>query len=354
MSETPRFAMMANPMPTPSRPTVIAEVVARARRAEAEGFDIVSVADWAVSDPFPMLAVLARETERTALMTRVVANPTRSPVLLASATAWIDALSGGRFTLGLGASIPGIVTGRHGLPFDRPASRMEDSLTIIRALLGDPPPGVTRNPDGSFRYQGKVIRVERAAIDLAPIRRSPIVIAAAGPRMLQLAGRLADGIILELTTPGFVRWCLEHVRAGAAAAGRTLDQFEVITQPSILLDPTTPERRLRWENALNFYINHCIYPEFERLWEASGLLSEALAIRAAATAGDRTRAERLLIETIYPHLAVTGSGRHAVTAFWRWLEEHCAAGVTTVGLPLEIGELLGVSLAEVKHRFTAA
>jgi alkanesulfonate monooxygenase SsuD/methylene tetrahydromethanopterin reductase-like flavin-dependent oxidoreductase (luciferase family) len=342
-----RFVMMATPMPTPSQPTEIDAVLRRAAEAERLGFDVVSVADWAVSDPFPLLTLLAQRTERVDLITRVIANATRSPLLLASASVWIDTLSQGRFILGLGASIPNIVQGRHGFPFDRPATRMIDSLTIIRALMGDDLPGVTRNADGTIRYAGAAIQVERAAIDLPP-RRTPIVIAAAGPRMLEIAGMLADGIILEMTMPGFVRWCLEHVRAGAARVGRVLDRFEVITQPSILFEPTTPERQRRWEGAMNFYINHCVYPEFDRLWEASGLRDEALAVREAAQAGDRARAERLMVETIYPHLVVTGGQRDTVAALWNWLDGHLDAGVTMVGLPLELEETVGISLDAVK------
>ncbi|GIW06963.1 MAG: hypothetical protein KatS3mg060_1768 [Dehalococcoidia bacterium] len=156
-----RFVMMATPMPTPRHPTNIEDVLRRAEAAERSGFDVVSVADWAVSDPFPLLTLLAQRTERVDLITRVIANATRSPLLLASAAVWIDTISNGRFVLGLGASIPNIVEGRHGFPFDRPATRMRDSLTIIRSLMGDELPGVMRNADGSIRYAGQAIRVER-------------------------------------------------------------------------------------------------------------------------------------------------------------------------------------------------
>ncbi|MCS6803062.1 MAG: LLM class flavin-dependent oxidoreductase [Chloroflexota bacterium] len=344
-----RFVVMATPMPTPRQPTDIDAVLHRAAEAERAGFDVVSVADWAVSDPFPLLTLLAQRTERVDLITRVVANATRSPLLLASAAVWIDTVSNGRFILGLGASIPNIVQGRHGFPFDRPATRMIDSLTIIRALMGDDLPGVTRNADGTVRYSGKAIQVERAAIDLPP-RRTPIVIAAAGPRMLEIAGMLADGIILEMTTPGFVRWALEQVRRGAARVGRPLERFEVVSQPSILFEPTTPERQRRWEGAMNFYINHCVYPEFDRLWDVSGLGDEARAVREAALAGDRARAEQLMVETIYPHLVVTGGQPDTLAAFWQWLDSHLDAGVTMVGLPLELEETIGVPLDTVKAR----
>jgi alkanesulfonate monooxygenase SsuD/methylene tetrahydromethanopterin reductase-like flavin-dependent oxidoreductase (luciferase family) len=334
-------------MPTPRQPTDIEAVLRRAEEGERRGFDVISVADWAVSDPFPLLTLLAQRTERVDLITRVVANATRSPLLLASAAVWVDTLSQGRFLLGLGASIPNIVQGRHGFPFDRPATRMIDSLTIIRGLMGDDLPGITRNPDGTLRYSGQAIQVERAAIDLPP-RRTPILVAAAGPRMLQIAGMLADGIILEMTTPGFVRWCLGHVRDGAAQVGRRLERFEVVTQPSILVEPRTPEQQQRWEGALTFYINHCVYPEFDRLWEASGLREEALAVREAALAGDRPTAERLLIDTIYPHLVVAGGQQATAAALRTWLDGHLDAGVTMVGLPLDIEETAGIALEDLK------
>ena len=91
-----------------------------------------------------------------------------------------------------------------------------------------------------------------------------------------------------------------------------------------------------------------MYPEFDRLWEASGLRDEALAVREAALAGDRSRAERLLVDTIYPHLVVAGGQRDTARALFAWLDGHLDAGVTMVGLPLEVEETVGVTLPDVK------
>ncbi|MCS7001961.1 MAG: LLM class flavin-dependent oxidoreductase [Dehalococcoidia bacterium] len=345
-----RFTMMANPLPAPGLPTTPEQIISRAQRAEREGYDVVSYADWSRGDPFPPLMLLAQHTERVELLTRVMSASTRSPLLLASGASWVDRVSGGRFLLGLGASVPELVTGRHGLPFSKPGSRMLDTIKIVRALQGEDIPGVIRKPGGFIEYHGAVITVTQAIIEQEAIRRTPIIIAAAGPRMLQIAGAWADGVILELTTAGFIQWALENIRLGAAQTGRSLDGFEIITQPSIIQPPHDEPSRKRYDGAMTFYINHCVYPEFDRLWEVSGLLDDALRVRALAQAGQRAEAERLVVDRIWDQLVVYSGQGDTKAAFWRWFDAHVRAGVTMIGLPLEIPETVGVTVAEAKAR----
>lgn len=324
-------------------------VVAEARRGEAAGFDILSFADWAVGDPFPPLMLVAQATERAALMTRVVASATRSPVLLASGAAWVDRASGGRFILGLGASIPDVVSGRHGLPWGKPATRMEETLKLIRALWGEVIPGIERNPDGSLRSAGREIRTERAFVDLLPAGRPPLFVAASGPRMLRIAGAWADGVILELTTPEYVRWAVERVREGAAAVGRSLAGFEVCVQSSITVEADDPATARQRQWALDFYINHCVYPEFKHLWPAAGLAEEAAAVKAAVEAGDRERASRLVRETILPRMVVWGAKEETPARLLEWIGARIDAGATMFSLPTNVDEVVGIDLATIRR-----
>jgi alkanesulfonate monooxygenase SsuD/methylene tetrahydromethanopterin reductase-like flavin-dependent oxidoreductase (luciferase family) len=324
-------------------------VVEEARRGEAAGFDILSFADWAVGDPFPPLMLVAQATERAALMTRVVASATRSPVLLASGAAWVDRASGGRFMLGLGASIPDVVRGRHGLPWGKPATRMEETLKLIRALWGEPVPGIERNADGSLRLAGREIRTERAFVDILPAGRPPLFVAASGPRMLRLAGAWADGVILELTTPEYVRWAVERVREGAAAVGRSLTGFEVCVQSSITIESDDPATARQRQWALDFYINHCVYPEFKHLWPAAGLEAEAAAVKAAVEAGDRDRAGRLVRETILPRMVVWGAKEETPARLLEWIGARIDAGATMFSLPTNVDEVTGIDLATIRR-----
>ncbi len=343
-AKPPRFSAIANPRGAPRAADPIADVVARAQQIERDGFDYVALADWVMADPFPPLMEVARATERIGLMTRVVGAFSRSPVLIASSTAWVDRAAGGRFTLGLGASLPNETADFLGITFDRPAVRMAATLRIIRALFGEDMPGVARLPDGSIQYGG-IIALNGATTDIVPAHRPPIWIAAAGPKMLEVAGALADGVMLELTTPAYLRWAWEHIRAGAAKAGRSLDGFEMCVQGSFVLTdvPEWPERAT---GGMAFAISHCVSPEFEQLWFAEGIGPQAMAVRDAALRGDRREAMRLVQTEIWPRHAIYASRPESL---WRFIDGHRAAGATILALPASLHDLMGITLADVRR-----
>lgn len=343
MSTTVRLSALINHRGGPRAADAVAEVAERARRAEAEGFDDISYADLVSGDPFPPLILAAQATNQVGLFTRIIGAFSRSPIYLASAAAWVDRVSGGRFALGLGASLVRGTRGRLGYDFDRPVVRMRDVITLIRAVWGDDLPGVERHADGSVRYHGPTIQIERAAPDLLPERRVPIYLAAAGPRMLRLAGALADGIMMELAAPAAVEWAWQQIRAGAAEAGRTLDQFEVFVQGTFL------PAGVSVDDQVGFYVRHCVDPEFAHTWQYGGLGAEAVAVREAALAGDTARAETIVRERIFPKVTVD-CGDPA--SFWHWLDGLTSAGATMIALPLELAELTGITPEEVKRRTT--
>ncbi|MCS7002950.1 MAG: LLM class flavin-dependent oxidoreductase, partial [Dehalococcoidia bacterium] len=299
----------------------------------------------------PALMLLAQSTERVRLQTRIVGAFNRAPNLLASGAAWVDRVAPGRFMLGLGASLPREVRERLGIVFDRPGPRMRDVVTIIRALWGDDLPGVERKPNGRIRYHGAVLSVDDAYVDIVPIQRVPILVAAAGKHMLRVAGALADGCILELVTPGFCRWAWEQIAIGAATTGRSLDGFIMCVQGTFVRDnEDRAEHITGLARALDFEIGHCVNPEFEALWNAGGLLDPAMRVRAAVTSGNRALAEQIVKEEIWPVRAVFTSSRQSL---WRWLESHIDAGVTMFSLPPEIRQLMGVSVEQIRARCEA-
>ncbi|MCL6648078.1 MAG: LLM class flavin-dependent oxidoreductase [Chloroflexi bacterium] len=346
-ARTVRFTALANLRQQRPDGDATRELARRARAIEAAGFDSISYAELLEGEVFAPLMVIAQATARIGLLSRVVSAFARSPVLLASAAAWVDEAAGGRFTLGLGASVPHEAHEYLGVVVDRPAARMRDTLTILRALWGEDLPGVQRLPSGRIAYPGPVIQVESARADLLPRRRLPIYLAAAGPLMLRLAGELAEGVILELTTPSYLRWAWTQIRQGAARAGRDLSTFEVVVQGTWVDDRATPEAAAGRQRLLRFCITHCCDREFAPLWEHGGLKAEAQAVREAALQGDWHEAERRVEQLLWPRLAVRSGDQ---PSFWRWLEGHVAAGATTLALPAEFTTLTGLTLAEARAR----
>lgn len=164
-------------------------------------------------DGLAVAAAAAVVTEKVPLATAVVDTVRRHPALLAQTALTIDHLSGGRFILGLGSGeTENIVP--YGFDFARPVARFEEALQVIRMLW---------ESDGPVDFDGQYFHLHQARLDTEPYdgRFPPIWIGASGPRMLDIAGRYADGWWpAGAWTPEHYAEMLGVVRTSAARAGR--------------------------------------------------------------------------------------------------------------------------------------
>jgi|SRR5579864_2148735 len=181
-----------------------------ARSAEAVGFDIAWLADSQLytKNVYVGLAMAAARTSSIKLGPGVTNPITRHLTVTANAIAGIDEASQGRAVLGLGAGDAAVFP------------------------LGQTPAGIAalRSAAQNLRAlgQGDEVELDGLALTVAAGRQVPILLAASQPRMLALAGEVADGVILMgAADPGLTAWQLERVADGAAAAGRTLDELTV-------------------------------------------------------------------------------------------------------------------------------
>ena len=156
----------------------IADVVARARRAEDAGADAVYVIEG-MRDPFVPLAAIAAATARVEVGTYVANAYARTPQAAATAALAIDELSGGRLTFGIGAGNRHVNEWLFGLAMDRPLGKMREYLAVLRAFL--------QGDTGDGREVGGPIHHTETRFVRPPARRIPIVVAAAGPKMTELA-----------------------------------------------------------------------------------------------------------------------------------------------------------------------
>jgi 5,10-methylenetetrahydromethanopterin reductase len=185
--------------------------VALGLAAEDLGYAGVWVADShsVMRGAFELLAVLAERTRRITLATGVTHTVTRHPAVIANSIATIDELSAGRAILGIGVGESAV----HNLGL-RPEKLavFAEKLRVIRALLlGE-----------EVEYEGTRIRMPWSA------SRAPIVIACSGPKSLQLAGRLADGVLFQVgADPALARYALDNIRHGAESAGRRLTDLRL-------------------------------------------------------------------------------------------------------------------------------
>lgn len=195
----------------------ISELTGLASSIEQLGCDWLWVnEDRLQKDSFTVLGALAKST-RSIRLGPGVTNPfTRHPALIASAIATLDELSGGRAVLGLGAG--GTNHRMLGLERRAPASALRDAVTVIRGLIaGD-----------CVTVEGDTVRARDAELDFEPVRdRIPLYIGARGPKILELGGEVADGVIVgNVATATGWRYALERIAAGARRAGRDRSEIE--------------------------------------------------------------------------------------------------------------------------------
>jgi probable F420-dependent oxidoreductase len=246
-------------LPLPLTPLAAHEELVR--RAEAAGYTDLWSGETNGPDGFTPLALGAAWTERARLGTGVVGVFTRGPALLAQQTAALADASAGRFVLGIGASSDRIVEGWNGIPFERPYSKVAETVDFLRvALAGE------RTPNG-FK------------LETAPAEPIPIVLAALRGRMLRLAVEKADGAFTNfLPLSG-----LPQVVEGIAGAP---DGFELLCRFFCL-----PGEREQVEPVARFmfssYITVPVYEAFYR-WLGHGEAIDPMV--DAWKAGDRQAA----------------------------------------------------------------
>src|SRR5437764_3201686 len=178
------------------------EIVELVQLAERLGYDSAWVAEGHGGDQFAILAACAVQTSRIRFGTGISSVFVRSAPTIGMAAATLDQLSNGRFILGLGSSHRVQVEPEHGIPFVRPTARLTDTIAIVRALVRD----------GVVSHRGETITIERFDLWFPPLRSAiAIYVAALFPRMLELAGQLADGVLLTWPTPRAIARAVEHV-----------------------------------------------------------------------------------------------------------------------------------------------
>jgi len=195
---------------TPGEDASLDGLIRTGKEIEAQGFASLWLAQIFGHDAVATAALIGRETQRIEIGTAVVPSPPRHPSVLAQQALTAAAASQGRFSLGIGLSHQIVIESMLGLSYARPARQMREYLEVLGPLLRGEP----------VQYQGDIYRV---AIGLqVPDRRPvPLLVAALGPVMLGVTGRLADGTITWMTGPQtLASHVVPTLRAAADSAGR--------------------------------------------------------------------------------------------------------------------------------------
>ncbi|MDH4248528.1 MAG: LLM class flavin-dependent oxidoreductase, partial [Deltaproteobacteria bacterium] len=223
---------MAIHLPAPGAVSATLEL---ARWAEAEGFDDVWFADSGGVDALTAAAAVAGQTRRVRLGTAIVPVYTRTPAVLAASAMTLSHLAPGRFLLGLGASSHAMIEGWHGLKLEAPLTRVKETALLVRELLAG----------GKTNFTGQTLRSKGYA--LTPPAQNPVPILLAGLRgkMLEMAGEVGDGVVINLFPYEVLPRLLAHVDTGAKRAGSSLAAREIVCRHQICVTDDKPAARER-------------------------------------------------------------------------------------------------------------
>jgi F420-dependent oxidoreductase-like protein len=293
--------------------------------SERIGAGSVWIAEAWGYDALTPLAHLAAHTSTIKLCTGIVQVGARSPAMLAMQAMSVQQLSGGRLVLGLGASGPRIMEAWHGVPFRKPLGAIRDTIEIVRQIArGD-----------RLEHDGVVYRLPlpgsgRGIRSMAPpVDPFPIVIAALGPKSLELTGEIADGWLGNAFMPEHADVFLSSIRAGCERAGRSLAELDLIMPVAVEFTDDVEAAGRRHADGYAFTIGAMGTADtnfYSRAFTSQGYGDDVEAVYELWQAGRRDEAAARVPIEIGLHTNLVGTAEMVAERVRRYRE----AGITTL------------------------
>jgi F420-dependent oxidoreductase-like protein len=267
-------------VPTPGDNPDLGTLLTAMERADALGLHAVWMPNVSSRgfDAATALALGGARTKRVELGTFVVPTFTRHPVVMAQQALTAQAATGGRFVLGIGLSHRVSMEGQFGFDFSRPIRHMREYLTCLTALFGGQ----------SVDFTGEEFRIRNFTLTPPPgVTPPPILVAALGPQMLRLAGRLSAGTAIWVGGPRYVAEAAKTIGAAAREAGRPAPRV-LASVPVCVTDRAKPVR----EAAAGFFARYGQLPSYRAILDKEGaggaedvaLIGDEEAVRAGIAA----------------------------------------------------------------------
>lgn len=317
------------------------ELVHLAEQAQTIGFERLWLADERFfRDCWALLGTLGARVRGLNLGVCVTDPYVRHPALTAVAAATVDEITAGRFTLGLGAGISGLSA--MGIEKRKPLTAMREAIGLIRALLEG------RRVD----LEGEIVTFHDTALDFTPRPGIPIMIATNGPRMLELAGEVADQVMVQgLASVTMVETVRHHLEAGLRRAGRDERAIRLIARLDVAVSDSSPdEARAAMRPGLvrHLITHHPRYASFELAGVEVPPQLAALVSDTGYGHADHAELARGVPDEWIDHFCLAGSAP-SVRSRISELKEAGVDAVTAVPIPLE-----GAGLEEMLLRFARA
>jgi len=292
----------------------LAEIPARIKELEAAGFDGAMTAETA-HDPFFPLLIAAEHSQRIELITSIAVAFARNPMILANVAHDLQAFSKGRFILGLGSQIQPHIQKRFSMPWSHPAARMRELILAMRAIWDCWYKGKKLEFRGEF-YTHTLMTPFFTPTD-TQYGAPKVFLAAVGPLMTEVAGEVADGVILHaFTTEKYLRdVTLPALEKGLAKAGRKRGDFQVM-YPGFVV---TGKDEKAWADSrrgvcrqIAFYGSTPAYRPVLDLHGWGGLQTE---LNALSKQGQWEKMGELISDDILEKFAVVGSPDEIIPKF---------------------------------------
>lgn len=265
-----------------------------AQWAEREGYDDLWFADGGGIDSLTLAAALAERTERVRIGTAVIPVYTRTPAVFASTVMTLSHLMPGRFILGLGSSSHAMVEGWHGLKFEKPLTRVKETTQILRAMLNGEKSGFAGE---TLRSHGYTLR--------PPVKNAvPIYLAALRHKMLEMAGEVGDGVILNLFPHEALPKMLEHVDIGAKRAGKSLADREIVCRHQIVVSANPAKDR---EHFRKYFAPYYATPVYNKFLAWCGYEEASATIARGWAEKDRSMTSGALTDELIDRIAIIGT-----------------------------------------------
>ncbi|AIY89447.1 5,10-methylenetetrahydromethanopterin reductase [Geoglobus acetivorans] len=291
--------------------------------AEDSGFEYTWITDhYNNRNVYSMLTILALKTNSIKLGPGVT-NPYHiSPALTASAIATVNELSNGRAVLGIGAGDK-VTFDRIGISWKKPLRRMREAVEIIRALHSGKP----------VNYDGEIFKFNGARMDFKA-GNIPIYIGAQGPKMLQLAAELGDGVLINASHPRDFEAARENIDAGLDKAGKSRDQFDTVAYASMSVDKDAEKAK----NAAKIVVAFIVAGSPDVIFERHGISMDDVnkvreALNNAFTKGDWPGVSKAVTDEMIESFSISGSPDMVIER----IRELSKSGVTQVVAGSPIG-----------------
>ena len=220
-----------------------AGILQAAKVADEKGFGTVWKGESNSRDPVAILPAIAAVTKRVRVGTAVIHIYARTPVETGIFAATMDELSNGRFVLGLGVANETLASW-HGLKASHPLKRAEEYIGIVRKVFAAE----------KLQVQGEYYSSSNFKMEFRPPgTHLQIILAALGPKMGQLAGRLADGAILNMADPGRIAFVAGNLATGAKEAGRDPKSLEIVAKVRVSLNEDIEKSKDALKKVVTFY-----------------------------------------------------------------------------------------------------